>query len=324
MRTYIAFLFLACLWGCRQGINHILVIPVSIPSDGSTRHVPGTGLALHLPPGFRLDSAHQAAFEDSQASIRIVYTPGQTLLSPVAVLRKEAADSARLNREQFYNYQHFSQNDVEEDLYYTKSGTAGKDKLTLFLDNQRFSAAAVAEFPADQAAIRDSVLRSLLSLREDLSTPADIADMEPFTLDLSNSEFAYCNHAGMAFFYTIGGTPNPDFLASADQLMVLAPLPKPGVDLRERVMEVIRLYTQTHLRVQVYSVHKTYVRENPAYEAEGNIRNGDKVGKLYVLAMGNVQNTLILAALLYEDVNRRLDEVIGIGRSLQFKNRITN
>jgi hypothetical protein len=323
MRPYLV-IFLLC--GCVTRTDHSLVIPDTITTSRAAdeRKIPGTDLSMHLPLGFTIDSALQTVFDDSTASIQVVYVPGRPLLDRTATIRGQEEERIHEDRSLLYHIYHFSLNGNDASLYYSKSDHHGKDRVLLFVGNHQFAAAAIGEFPENEPAIRDSVLKALLSIWTNDDLPDDIASMEPFTLDLSNSEFSYSSHTGMAFFYTIGGEANPDFEVTRDQFMVIAPLPRKNEDLRNRVLEVLRLYAKAQMDIHVYSAHKTYVRENEAYELEGNVRAKNQDGKVYILAMAGQLHTIMLAALLYKNVNQRLNEVIYIAHSLQFTHTITH
>lgn len=318
-------LFSLSLMACHGNLKRLPIEgTASTPEGLSIRKMPGTNFYVHVPDGFVIDSAQSLLAKDSTASLHFVYAAGENLYDPVAQLEKEAESKTGLSQHFYYDVRYFTLNGLQARMYYSPSDKPGKDRLLLIVSDKLFSAGAIADFPSGNLELKDSLLNSLLSISSADPTPPDIARLEPFTMDLASSEFAYCNQVGMAFFYTIGGVPNPGFGTGIDQFMVVAPRPRNEESLQKNIKEVLQLYRSAQLSIQIYSVRPTYVREYPAYELEGNLRYHGAVGKVYLLAMGDRMQSLIFSALLYNNISHRLNEAIYIAHSLQFKQMISN
>jgi hypothetical protein len=313
------------LMACRGNLKRLPIEgTASTPEGLSIQKMPGTNLYVHVPDGFVIDSAQRLLAKGSTASLRFVYAAGENLYDPVAQLQKEAESKTGLSQHFYYDVRYFTLNGLQARMYYSPSDKPGKDRLLLILSNKLFSAGAIADFPSGNQELKDTLLHSLLSISAADPTPADIARLEPFTMDLTSSEFAYCNQVGLAFFYTIGGVPNPGFGTGIDQFMVAAPRPRNGESLQKNIKEVLQLYHSAQLSIQIYSVRPTYVREYPAYELEGKVHYHGAEGKIYLLVMGDSMQSLIFSALLYNNISHRLNEAIYIAHSLQFKQMISN
>lgn len=315
MKIYVIVLC-ACWGACRSAIDHDLRIPGPVPLRAvSTVAVPDTRLRIHLPPGFSFDSSLRAYIDGRGASLRMVYAPGHDIDDSVYRLRRGLAGR------RIYYAEDFAIGDCPAQLFYGKADTAGKDQIFVFLQSNSFSAAAIATLPDNDVSVRDSMVAALLSMRSQL--PTEIAERQSFTLDLSGSEFAYCNSWGTAYFYTIDGVDNPHFLLDRDQFMVIELLPEKGATLKERIDRVLDTYAAAGLRVTDSALENTFVRSEPALEFMGEMRCHGKPGRIYLLAMGDAHRALVFSALLYADIDQRFNEILPIARSMQFKNPVS-
>lgn len=321
----VGLFFAVGLVGCHAKLKRLPIEnTVSISQGLSTQKMPGTNLYFHLPSGFTIDSAHSRIIKDNEASIYFVYSPGENLYDQVAQMEKSAEAKTGLYQHYYYDVHAFQLGGRQARIYYSPSDKPGDDRLLLIVNDNQFSVAAIADFPSDNAELKDSLLATLFSLSAGDPNPNDVSSIEPFTLDLSNTEFAYNNHAGLAFFYTIGAASNPDDLVGEDQFMVVATKPEQQENLQKKIKTLLQIYEHAQLKIQIYSAHPTYIRAYPAYELEGTIHFQGQEGKIYLLAMGNGVQSLFFSALLYKNISHRLNEVIYIAHSLQFKRALTN
>jgi len=314
-----------CLYGCQGTMNHTLIIPEVVHAErsGNDLSIGETRLFLHRHDGLRFDSASRTLYLDSSISLKILYYAGTSINDSVELFHGTLESVADTDHRRMYYIHDFQMDSCPARIYYLKSIVPGKEEMALFLEDNAFSAGELALFPAGQPAIRDSLLKVMLSLYVD-EGEGEVENMEPFTMDLSHSEFRYCNRIGQAFFYTVGGKSNPRFMADQDQFFVAKMLPKPGIALRERATAILDMYTKADLRIPKYTIQRIFIRSQEAYELEGNFRLGNRSGKLYVVAMGDAASPVVLSAILYDNIDRRLSEVIYIAHSLQLKNTITH
>jgi hypothetical protein len=330
---YIAFLFCTvtllaagCGSGTPGGSSLDSMIPAtvySVRSEGDLA-IPGTRLQVHHSDGLKVDSAHQTLYKDNLGSIRIMCSYGMQTNDSLNSFLHNLDSLMREDKSRVYYSRLFRMDSCPARLYYLKSEVRGEDQLVLSLEDETFSLAESTLFPASDAGIRDSLLKIMLSVYMKDQTPADVLAAEPFILDVSHTEFLYSASLGQIFLYTIGGKNNPDFEAGQDQFFVTKLFSNPGLPLRERAVDLLKRYAMAHVKILHYTISRFFIREEEAYELEGNVQFGNKTGKLFMVVMGEPERTLVLSALLYENVDQRLAEIIRITQSLEFKRTITH
>jgi len=199
-----------CLYGCQGTMNHTLIIPEVVHAErsGNDLSIGETRLFLHRHDGLRFDSASRTLYLDSSISLKILYYAGTSINDSVELFHGTLESVADTDHRRMYYIHDFQMDSCPARIYYLKSIVPGKEEMALFLEDNAFSAGELALFPAGQPAIRDSLLKVMLSLYVD-EGEGEVENMEPFTMDLSHSEFRYCNRIGQAFFYTVGGKSNP-------------------------------------------------------------------------------------------------------------------
>jgi hypothetical protein len=316
--------------GCGSRARNVASLDMLVPpvvqciKSNDDLRIPGTRLRVHDSGGLKTDSLHQTLYKDNLGSIRIIYSIGMQPNDSLENFLHNVDSLAQMGRHRVYYSGSFQLDSCPAQLYYLKSGVPGEDELTLSFGNEAFSVGESALFPASDIGARDSLLKVMLSVYMDGSTPAGVAAMEPFTLDVSHTEFLYSASQGRVFLYTVGGKSNPAFEAGQDQFFVTELLSRPGIPLRERGVGLLRRYAMAHIRILHFTTSRVFIREEETYELEGDIQFDNKNGKLFMVVMGAPERTLVLSALLYENVDQRLAEVIRIAQSLEFKNVMTN
>jgi hypothetical protein len=322
----LSLLHVSCRWAGHDGASLNNMVPKTVRSARSEGDlsVPGTRLKVHSSGGLKADSAGQTVYKDGLGSIKIIYSTGMQDNDSLKVFLYSLDSVLQKDKSRVYYSRNFQMDSCPAHLYYLSSAVPGQDQLVLSFGNEAFSVAASTLFPAGDQGVRDSLLHIMLSVYMDDQTPADVTAMQPFTLDVSHTEFLYSASLGQIFLYTIGGKPNPHFEADQDQFFVVQLPPRPGVSLRDRAVELLNRYAMAHVRILHYTVSRVFIRENEAYELEGSIQFDNKQGRLFMVIMGDPSHTLVLSASLYKNIDQRLAEVIRIVQSMEFKSTITN
>jgi hypothetical protein len=271
---------------------------------------------MHITRGFVVDSSRRILSMGNSA-VHITYSSGHDVDDNADRLRRRYDSALDVDHRLFYYAKDFDLDGCSAEIYYSKSDIPGRDRLALFLRSNTFSTAAIGTFPENDKAARDTVLTMLLSMRPQAQTPPDIAGLVSFTADFSRSEFAYCDHEGSVFLYTIDGQDDP--FIDRDQVMILQIPPGHAVPLQERILHLLKAYSSTSFHITDTTFRNTYVRAEPACECEGNLHYNGKPGKVYVMALGGLEHQILLSALLHHNVQQRLGEVLYIAHSLEFK-----
>lgn len=306
----------------RHSLTGMVKEEVHFERSDSDLVIPGTCLRVHHPEGLSIDSSGHV-LRAGAGEIHILYVSGiegrDTMRSFLHGLDTLSYDRTRLYYQGWYKI-----DSLPVEYRYLRSTTEGMDELAFTFDDELLSTALTARFPASDTAARNALLRTMSSIYPDELTPADVEAEEPFTMDITHTEFLYTTSFGQIFLYTIGGKSNAAFTADQDQFFVLEPAPRPAMRLQDRADGLIKLYEAAQVRVLRHTLRRVFIREEEAYELEGDIQVGGKRGRLFSVIMGKPSQTLIFSACLYENVDQRLAEVIRIAQSLEFKNSITN
>lgn len=287
--------------------------------NASDKQLSGTQLFVNLLPGYDIDRRH-SSISGGEAMIQCHYSPGFDFRmyrdSVMVFMEKQVLNDCS----RFYFYEPFYLGPYPALIYYYPTTDPDKDGISLFFGDRYFSAEADAIFYAHDSIVQAEIFTMLLSMYRDEDVPEDITNALPFTLDVSNSEFAYYNRMRNGYIYTIGGTHDGSKTGPEDYFVVFS-AEKPG---SMSVRDYLEYFIASNWRGApvMFGNHTcSQIKEgNPgAWETSGNVTLIGAPGKFYAAAVGSEGQVVVMVSFLFQDTDKRLREVREIAASLKPK-----
>ena len=292
------------------------VFPVRSHSD---TQLPGSQLFVVLPLGYKIDTARHRISKTAGAYIDYIYEPGTDFTPAQAQIRQNMEQQAKQKHAHYYTAKSFQFGSSQALIYYYPTTVKGQEVLELYFGDHGYIARLTAVFRAEAHGARDTLLETMLSVYRDEDTTEDVRSIEPFTVDLGASEFAFCERKRSVFIYTVGGKRNA-FVENADGFIIYLAEPlKKYPTAPDRLLALIKGGAPAAV-VNRNEVKLTRIQGTQAWElqTEAVTSTGDK-GVAYGVAIGDTQKPLVLCAFLYQDIDKRLKEVRAIAATLKEK-----
>ena len=300
-----------------------LGIPDVVEVDGikATTKFPGTNFFIQIPMDYTLEKQLLRFQKDGDTYIQLTQFPVHADFGPKRMqLEKYFADAVASGKiDQEYYKKEFRLGGYQALLYYAKDNKPLQEQIILMFGDSSFFAMALGEFPSYKPALRQEILNGLLSIYVNETIAVNPNELANFTLDLSHTEFKFCNVASNNFYYTVGGKGNPVQDESSDMVLVQG---LPAFESKEKIQaNAIRMldnYRKMGIEVPKYVGKDTIINGNYAYEIlfEGFVKG--RKSEVFQIVTGNEKGSVLFMGVL----SNRMDlmpQVKSIASSLKIK-----
>lgn len=308
------------LAGCQTN-SHDLKIPdtVAVTKTANAQQFPATRVFMEVPKGYELVRQLVRFQKDSNTYIQVFESPGTDFHSRKPVVMKgfdDAVAAGKISKE--YYKKEFKFGPYEALLYYAADDKPNQEQIVLFFGDKQFVVMATGEIPADNKVAREEILKALLSMYVDTTVSSDATALTNFTLDVSNTEFAYNGNASQMFFYTIGGKGNPMNNAFEDQITVSV---LPAMTNEGKMLYAQQLLERYKNRMEISDVTEKQVNLNGNYAYEITFKSvfQGKSSTAYQLVTGDDKSSVLFIGSIYNRPDVLMPQVEKIVQTLKLK-----
>lgn len=312
------FAFVCCLAQTKKE----LYIPDRIQMVKQSGHelLPGTRVFVVRPKGYQLAEKLIRCQKNDNTYFQVLEIQSINFEVRKPAIMKEYDDAIRSGKlPPMYYRREFKFGNYAAMIFYAGDPMSNIEQIVLAFGNKDFGVIATGQMLANDKISRDEILKALLSLYVDEGKKSDPTVLANYTLDVSNTSFAYAGNASPVYFYTVGGKSDLSDPYQNQILVQTLPAMKDAAALKAHSLRMLDHYKTSKIKILNYHGRDITINGKYAHEITFVGTFEGKAVTTYQIVTGNDKTSVVLAGNVFGKHPELITQIKKIARSLKVK-----